>query len=198
MIAQGECGADAFRQLLGYPVSRPDHDQRLVGDDIVSRESLQPQDDIGIRGQLQQFVEVDELKVAIAGRADRLRLPIERVEELAVGWPTRSSWRPPSDIAREQAIDALDQLLADSRHDLVGLDGNGYVMDEVDQHPHAHHREQHTERGRQVGDKGELIGAADGAQYQQAVEKGGDERAEHHLGGGIAHEVAQHARAELR
>jgi hypothetical protein len=73
-----------------------------------------------------------------------------------------------ADLFRKQALDPLDQLLTDPRHDLVGLDGNGDVMDEVDQHPEADKREQHADGDRQVGDEKRLFRAPDGAQDQQA------------------------------
>lgn len=48
-------------------------------------------------------------------------------------------------------------------------------MDKVDQHPHTHHREEHTECDREVGDEGDLLGVVDGAEDEQTVQEGGDE-----------------------
>ncbi len=86
-------------------------------------------------------------------------------------------------LFREQAVDPVDQFGVDPRDDLVGLDRNGDVMDEIDQHPQADDREQHPDGHRQVGDEDDLFGTADGAQDEQAIHEGGDERAEHHLVG---------------
>jgi len=71
------------------------------------------------------------------------------------------------------------------------------VMDKVDQHPHAHHRKQHAEGDRQVGDEGDLLSAADGAEDDQAVQEGGHERTEYRLGRGVAHETAEQTGTEL-
>ena len=64
-----------------------------------------------------------------------------RLEEARVRWLRRDPWRSPSDLFREQTVDPLDQFYADPRGDLIGLDGYRHVMDEVDEHPHARHRE---------------------------------------------------------
>ncbi|MNR24787.1 hypothetical protein D3C85_1418880 [compost metagenome] len=36
LVAQNECAVDPGAEMFGYPVARPDHDQRLPGDDVVS------------------------------------------------------------------------------------------------------------------------------------------------------------------
>lgn len=71
-------------------------------------------------------------------------------------------------------------------------------MDKVDQQPDTHHGEQHAEVDRQVGDKGDLISAADGAEDDQAVQEGSDEGTEYRLIRGVAHEIAEQTRTELR
>ena len=103
-----------------------------------------------------------------------------------------------ADLFRKKTVDAVDEIRPDPRDDLVGLDGNRDVMDEVDEHAEAREREEHAERDRQMGDEGDFVCAADGAQNEQAVEERRDESAEHELVGGVAHEVAQQPGAELR
>ena len=51
--------------------------------------------------------------------------------------------------------------------------------------------------GGPAGYEDEPPATADAAQDEQAVHEGGDEGAEHHLVGGIPHEVAQRAEAQL-
>jgi hypothetical protein len=72
------------------------------------------------------------------------------------------------------------------------------MMDEEDQHAHAGDGKHNAPRDRDVGHEQRLFHAADHAQHQQAVQKGGDKRTEHELVGTVSQKPAQQARAELR
>ncbi len=101
----------------------------------------------------------------------------------------------------KRCVDVRQQPGADIFDDAVDVDPARHVVDEEDQHRDRAQRQDHADEQRDVGDEADaaagLVGRADRAQHQQAVEVGGDERAERDLIAAVAHEVAEQARPVL-
>jgi hypothetical protein len=89
--------------------------------------------------------------------------------------------------------------LLDIEHHLVDLDRVSEVVDEEDEHDHAHEEQQERAADRQPWIVRRALAARDpdGVQPCRAVGEGGDEAAQGQLVDQVAQEVAQQARAEL-
>jgi hypothetical protein len=158
---------------------------------------LDPEDQVFGGRELLELSDIDGLDVAVAGRTDRPGFPVEVGRNTRVTRPRRLARRHGVEVVREDVVDVSHQFFPHARDDVVRLDRKGDVMDEVDQDPYAHHREQDAHRHREVRHEDGLFRAPDGAEHEQAVEEGGHEGAEHDLVRRIAHEVAEQPRTQL-
>lgn len=192
LVAQGEEGAEAvaggFIELAGGPEAS----EGLAGDDKIAGATFDAEEEVAAGGEGHEAVGIDELEVTVAVSAEGGGVGFESGGEAGGLFGVAAA-----DLLGEEAVDAVEEFAADTCEDFVGLDGDGDVVDEVDEDAEACEGEEDAERDGEVGDVGVFIGAADGAEDEEAVEEGGDKGAEDDLVGGIAHEIAEEARAEL-
>jgi len=113
-------------------------------------------------------------------------------------------WRVLQRLAEFLGKERLDRalsLIGDRPQDRGCLDGRGDVMNEKDQKPDRHERQQQRESDREERHEARAIvfrAATDRPQHDKAVGENCHEHAEHKLIGPIAHEIAQDARGVLR
>eukprot|EP01022_Parablepharisma_sp_SALTPOND_P013967 TRINITY_DN18770_c0_g2_i2.p1 TRINITY_DN18770_c0_g2~~TRINITY_DN18770_c0_g2_i2.p1 ORF type:complete len:557 (+),score=178.01 TRINITY_DN18770_c0_g2_i2:209-1879(+) len=147
-------------------------------------------------GQVHQALLVDHLQIAALVSPERCRPLLEALGQL--GGPGIA--RLVVLLVHLLGIEPPDcplQVAAHVGHEVVGLDGGGDVMDEVDQHRQAGQGQAHPHGDRQMGHLQMPAHALNGAQHDEAVDKGGHKGAQHQLVAGVVHEVAHQAGPEL-
>jgi hypothetical protein len=159
---------------------RPHPAEGGAGDDVLPDPGPQTDGHAVLGGDRQQELRMDGLHVAgLTG--DQGDCPLRRSRGDAADGGNRLGGEHPSGVVDDALVDRVD---LDRVHQVVG-----------EEHDHTQAGEQQQDRAadRQPGELlGPLArGQPDGEQPRSAVDEGGDEHAEHDLGGAVPQEVPQ-------
>ena len=171
-------------------------EQRRLGDDEISRTDGEPPYELIPLRQIQQDVEVDHLQIAAAIGLDRAAIGRRR------GWQgiarglsidRRSILRSRHEVTDEGGLELASKS---GNHDR-GLQRQGGVVDEVDQHGEAEKGERERSAHANLRHEDVLLHRTNRPQNHQAVGESPDEGPQDELVAPILHEIAEEPGAEL-